>query len=234
MGEYLSRSKGLANSFLFILPLLVMYEVGIALYGSNVKNTADVMIKSPLVFFGRNGSLVFNLVVVTLFVVAMFRVEKEDQLRFGIFIPMFFEGVIYALILGPAVGYLVRYLDRYLSANTMMGGIGFQLILSIGAGVYEEIVFRLLLLSGLNALFIRVFKMKEGAGIIFSIIIGALVFSAIHYIGSLSDTFTGASFLFRFLAGLFLSAVFMFRGLGIAVYTHALYDVLLVIRPVVW
>lgn len=234
MRGYLLQSKSLANSFLFILPLLVMYEVGIALYGSDVKNTADVMVKTPLAVFGQNGSLIFNLIVTIIFFFAMFRVEKRHRLRFGIFIPMFFEGIIYALFLGPIVGYSVGFFCQYILSAPMTTGIGMQILLSVGAGVYEEIVFRLLLLSGLNMLFIRILKINGFASIMLSIIIGSVVFSATHYVGPLSDTFTGTSFLFRFLAGLFLSAIFMFRGLGIAVYTHSIYDVLLVLRHFMW
>src|SRR3989304_5146302 len=61
MKSYYHRSKSLANSFLFILPLLVLYEVGIAMQGSGIKNTADVVIKTPLLLFGKNGSLIFTL-----------------------------------------------------------------------------------------------------------------------------------------------------------------------------
>ena len=51
-----------------------------------------------------------------------------------------------------------------------------------------------------------------------------------HYTGAIGDSFSVHSFLFRFVAGIILSAIFIFRGLGIAVYTHATYDVLTVFR----
>jgi hypothetical protein len=59
----------------------------------------------------------------------------------------------------------------------------------------------------------------------------ALLFTAMHYVGTLGDVFTNANFTFRALSGVILSAIFLFRGLGIAVYTHAIYDVLSVIKP---
>ena len=57
---------------------------------------------------------------------------------------------------------------------------------------------------------------------------GALLFSAVHYIGALGDAFTLPSFMFRFLFGLALNVVFLVRGFGIAAWTHALYDVMIV------
>lgn len=207
-----------------------MYEVSIALYGSQVKNAADVMVKTPLTFLGRNGSLVFNLIVTIIFFVAIFKIEKQHRLKFSIYIPMFFESVLYALFLGPAAGYAVGYIFQHFLAEPMSSGIHTQVLLSVGAGIYEEIVFRLILLSTLSFLFSKVFCFKNIIGIVLSIIIGSIAFSSIHYIGSLSDTFTSASFIFRFAAGMVLSTIYMFRGLGIAVYTHAIYDVLLVFQ----
>ncbi len=230
MKEYYLRSKNLSNSFLFILPLLVLYEIGMAFSGSNVKNSADVMVKTPLAFLGRYGSLTFNFIILIIAFVAVFRLEKKHKLNFRVYIPMFFEAFVYAIILGPLVGRAVAYFDQHFIADPMISGLWSQIILSVGAGVYEEIVFRLILLGGLNLLFIRVLRFRPIASVILSILIGAAAFSGIHYIGSLSDTFTSASFIFRFLAGAVLSAIFMFRGLGIAVYTHAIYDVMLVLR----
>lgn len=228
MRDYIFRSKMLSNGFIFILPLLVMYEVGIALYGSSIKNSADVMVKIPFAFFGRNGSLIFNMLVAIIFFIAVFRLEKEHKLNFGIYFPMFFESFVYAIFLGPIVGRAAGYLAQYFLADPMPANKGMQIILSVGAGVYEEIVFRLILLTVLNLLFVRVFELNKITGIVLSVTIGSLIFSGIHYVGSLSYTFTSVSFIFRFLAGLVLSTIFMLRGLGIAVYTHAIYDVMLV------
>ncbi|MGR3219845.1 MAG: CPBP family intramembrane glutamic endopeptidase [Candidatus Anammoxibacter sp.] len=231
MNDYLARSRKLTNGFIFILPLLVMYEVGIVMYGSQVKNSADVMVKIPFAFFGRNGSLIFNMMVVVIFFIAVFRLEKEHKLKFRIYIPMFIESFVYAVFLGPVVGRAVGYvMQRFLADPMTSSGAGMQIVLSVGAGVYEEIVFRLILLTVLNLLFAKVFGLNKTMGIVLSIIVGSVLFSAIHYVGSLSDTFTSSGFIFRFLAGVVLATIFMLRGLGIAVYTHAIYDVMLVIN----
>ena len=58
------------------------------------------------------------------------------------------------------------------------------------------------------------------------LLIGAVVFSAMHYVGAYGDPFTVPSFTFRFLAGLFFSALFVLRGFGITAWAHALYDVM--------
>ena len=58
-----------------------------------------------------------------------------------------------------------------------------------------------------------------------AIILAALLFSAVHYIGGLADQFTLYSFAFRFISGLILTIIYYFRGFAIAVYTHAFYDI---------
>jgi len=67
MESYYLRSKNIANSFLFILPLLALYEVGIALQGSSIKNASGVFIENFFTLFGKNGHLVFNSLVITFF-----------------------------------------------------------------------------------------------------------------------------------------------------------------------
>ena len=232
MKSYFHRSKSLANSFLFILPLLVLYEVGIAMQGTRIKNTADVIVKTPLILFGKNASLIFNSLVIAFLVVSVFYIEKEYRLNFQIFIPMFLESVVYALFMGYALGFVVyKVLFPYILAKPFSTSIWMGIVLSVGAGVYEEIVFRLFLLTLLYYIFVTLLKINKPISVIISIISGALIFTGMHYVGTLSDSFTYTNFTFRLLSGVFLSAVFMFRGLGIAVYTHAIYDVLSVLKP---
>ena len=162
MKSYYYRSKSLANSFLFILPLLVLYEVGIAMQGSGIKNTADVVIKTPLIVFGRNGSLIFNLLVIAFLFVSVFYIEKEYRFSSLIFIPMLMEGAAYALFMGYVLGFLVYEvlfplaLAKPFSTNMWQG-----IVLSVGAGVYEEIVFRLLFNHGALFYTYKAIKNKE-------------------------------------------------------------------------
>jgi hypothetical protein len=65
---------------------------------------------------------------------------------------------------------------------------------------------------------------------VFATVLGAFIFSAFHYVGPLGDTLELGSFTFRMVAGLLLSGLFLLRGFGIAAWTHALYDVFLVLR----
>ena len=232
MKSYYHRSKSLANSFLFILPLLVTYEVGIAIQGSCVKNTADIIVKTSLALLGKNGSLIFNSLVIIFLFASVFYIEKEYRLSPVIFIPMFMESAVYALFMGYGLGFIVyKVLFPYALSLHFSKDMWMGIILSVGAGVYEEIVFRLLLITLLYFTLTTLLKIYKPIGAIISIITAALIFTFMHYVGSLSDSFTYTNFTFRFLSGIVLSAIFLFRGLGVVVYTHVIYDVLTVLKP---
>lgn len=99
-------------------------------------------------------------------------------------------------------------------------------VLSLGAGIYEELVFRVLLVGGLFGVF-RSSGVGRRPAALFAAGLAALVFSGFHYIGQYGDPFSVSSFLFRFLAGLAFSVLFLIRGFGVTAWTHALYDVIL-------
>jgi hypothetical protein len=98
-------------------------------------------------------------------------------------------------------------------------------VLFVGAGVYEEFLFRLLLLPALVLLFTKGGVPAARAGLL-AILWTSVLFSAAHYIGPGGDSFSLFTFLFRFLAGLFFATVFLHRGFGIVVGCHAAYDLL--------
>jgi membrane protease YdiL (CAAX protease family) len=96
----------------------------------------------------------------------------------------------------------------------------------LGAGIYEELLFRLILLSVL----IWVFQ-RSGAtprvSMIAAIALSSLLFSAAHHVGPYAQwPIPWSVFLFRTLAGVFFSLVYVYRGFGIAAGSHAAYDIL--------
>ena len=66
-----------------------------------------------------------------------------------------------------------------------------------------------------------------------AILFSAVLFSLFHYLGPFGDIFTYKSFYIRALAGIFLGSLYLFRGLGITVYTHIFYDIIIISMPIV-
>jgi membrane protease YdiL (CAAX protease family) len=143
------------------------------------------------------------------------------------------ESALYAIVVAMLVSGVVGLLFAFFAQGTITERAPgyFQLLaLSIGAGIYEELIFRVILVGGIYLL-IRTF-FRDGAYAT-AALIGAVIFSAVHYTGPLGDPFTLASFTFRFLFGLALNVLFLWRGFAVAAWTHALYDVFVVTRGVV-
>jgi membrane protease YdiL (CAAX protease family) len=95
----------------------------------------------------------------------------------------------------------------------------------LGAGIYEELLFRLILLS-LTAWALRRAGVTPRVAMIAAAILTSLLFAAAHNIGPYGELLQARSFLFRVLAGLFFTVVFLYRGFGIAAGSHAAYDIL--------
>jgi membrane protease YdiL (CAAX protease family) len=104
-------------------------------------------------------------------------------------------------------------------------GFSNRLMLALGAGLYEELLFRVLLVGGLAAGLRWVAGLTVPVAGVIAAVIGAAVFSAFHYVGEYGDPWELASFTYRAIAGLVFSGLYLTRGFGITAWTHAMYDV---------
>lgn len=230
---YLRITRSATYGFLSTLPLLVFYEVMIVLVNQGswggVRVGAEVWMKQLLAWIGGVGFAVMG-VVVLLAGIGIFVAERKKKIPLR---PRYFgwivaESAVYAVVVAFFVSGIIGSIfatTLYSPYGQLMEGIGLQLVLSVGAGVYEELLFRVLLVGGLYLLLRRMLR-QAGAAYVLAALVGALLFSAVHYIGALGDVFTLSSFLFRFLFGLMLNVLFLVRGFGVAAWTHALYDVM--------
>ena len=235
MKDYLKRSRAPRYSILFALPLLLLYEgfsallTGSAVEG--VRNGADVLLKSLFLSLGgRDGLAVFGAVLFGTGALLVWRDRKKsgeplDRRVFGF---MLAESAAYATVFGFVVGWLTRLVLLGPGALTIGGAAALtlptQLVVSLGAGIYEELAFRVLLTGGLLWAFHAGFGTGRTASAVLAVVVSSLIFSAFHYVGALGDTFTVASFTFRAIAGVVFSVLYVTRGLGITAWTHALYD----------
>ena len=241
--SYWRSARAPRYSLLFVLPLFVLYEAlasALAAPGVDaVRNAADVLLKTPFVLFsGARGSMVFFATVIGACVYLVGRdLRKSRELRPRIFGLMFLESAIIALLLGVVVGTLTQQLLGGLSALSVQSGdgalkqmgVGTRLMLSLGAGLYEELLFRVLLVGGLAWLLQRFLGGSRVVAGIVAACVGALVFSAFHYIGQYGDPWELGSFTYRAIAGLLFSGLYLTRGFGITAWSHALYDVYVMI-----
>jgi hypothetical protein len=104
-----------------------------------------------------------------------------------------------------------------------------QIITFVGAGIYEEVLFRLLLFAGLAAI-LRFAFLPGWAALLLSAAASSLLFAGAHHFGPYGEAIDPFVFLFRVTAGLYFTLLFWWRGFGIAVGAHAGYDVLVGVR----
>lgn len=107
-----------------------------------------------------------------------------------------------------------------------------DIVTSIGAGIYEELVFRLIMICLLMILFQDALRFDRKKAIIFSVLVSAAMFSAYHHFdflsGQTTEPFNSTVFAFRTIAGIYFAALFAFRGFAITAGTHVFYDIIVV------
>lgn len=216
----------------FVLPLLLTYEVGVVLLdgprGDQVRNGADAFVRwilqasgleqffwAPLLFLA--GLLAWN--------GSRWRDRPPDLA--ATCSGMAVESVVYALLLwalGKELGPLLHRLGVPLAVPRMPTGY-LHLIAFLGAGLYEEALFRLGLLCGLVRM-LELLAVPRRYAVAPAALVAALTFAAVHHLGSYGEPFDGFVFLFRTLAGCYFACLFCVRGFGIAVGAHACYDII--------
>lgn len=222
--SYWSLSRTPLTSLVFSLPLVLAYEGGVLLLGrGSPRNGADVWLRQLLDALGFGAY--FLLPTLTVLGLLAWHHIEHDRWHFSgrVLLGMAAECLLWAAAL---VG-LARLQDQLWPLATPAGWEGplARLVGFCGAGLYEEVLFRLLLLPLVIGVFERL-GASTGRAAVLGLVASSLLFSAAHYVGPLGDAFTLYSFTFRWLAGMFFAFLFVVRGFGIAAGTHATYDVL--------
>src|SRR5690606_2057372 len=143
-----------------------------------------------LVMLGVRGAVAFGVVVVLVgILIAYLERRKHIPIRGRYFGWLVLESAAYALVVALVIGTLVGWMFALMQSGPLTSrrpDFFTMLALSIGAGLYEELIFRVILVGGLY-LIIRTFY-PTGAYAA-AAISGAIIFSGVHYIGPLGDPF---------------------------------------------
>ncbi len=224
---YWVESRRPLASLLFIVPLLVVYETGVLLFGPEpVRNGADVWLRQLLDLIGFGQYFLLPILTVGTLLAWHYLTREPWKLSRGLMVGMAAESVALAICLRLILQVQIVVFSQWASpvllsvTPTIARAVGF-----LGAGIYEELLFRLLLLGPVTWALCRL-GMKPMLGWATAVIATSLLFAAAHHVGPGGYPFNGFDFAFRFLAGAFFSILFLYRGFGIAVGAHAGYDFL--------
>jgi len=239
MNDYLKRTRSPWFSFLLVMPLLLLYQATtlLANWGEarSVVNGADALIQRLVHAVGVSGWLGSWLVLAAVAGIVVFRATPAKERKapggrdlFGAAV----ECAVYALVFGGIVALISKTVlpgYGYLRSGVPLSlSLGQQVSSSLGAGLYEELVFRLILLSGTAWALVKL-GWKPAAALTTAAVASSLLFSLFHYVGPLGEPFTLTSFTFRAVAGMLLAGLYVARGFGIVAWTHALYDLFLLV-----
>jgi membrane protease YdiL (CAAX protease family) len=218
---YWVESRRPLAALAFIAPLLVVYEVGVLALGA--QNGADALMRRLLGSLGFGQHLVLPMLTVCILLGWQYLSRQPWRISVGTLPLMAVE----CLLLGFAL-LVVAWLSRSIVVQGIWSQVRDWLRQSVGylgAGIYEELLFRLILFGATTWALNRV-GMKPRHATIAAAVVISLLFAAAHHIGPGGEDFSRHKFVFRTLAGLFFTAVFVYRGFGIAAGSHAAYNLL--------
>ena len=220
----------LLTSMLLVFPLFLVYQVGV-LGLPEVHNGADLVTSELLsLLHGRIGIyILINLGLAAAFAITIAVLRGKNEFQVRMFVPVVVESSAYALLMGSFILFVMQdvlHVPPGLSTATSPANASVlgKIVLSFGAGVHEELVFRLILISALTAIGSRLLGLGRFANTAVAFLISSALFSAAHHVIG-GEPWRVGVFVYRLLCGLVFATIFQVRGFGVAVYTHALYDI---------
>ncbi len=248
---YFQRTQTLSLSLMYVLPWLLIYEIGLVILQPQAQNAAGVIVWLLFSLLGP-AHIVFNLVVMLVILVAALRIRKQGGLS-PHYVPLLVvETTVWAVLMGGFAVVFTTVAQENLPTLGLLlpleAGVGdlfgappegwnpgtFAIVSSVvhsaGAGFYEELVFRLILLTVLIWFFRKLLSSKEDprrnqfAAIFLAVLISSVLFALAHHLDPANPP-TLAPMIFRTVCGAFLAVIFILRGFAAAVYTHTIYDI---------
>ncbi|MGH7163387.1 MAG: CPBP family glutamic-type intramembrane protease [Planctomycetota bacterium] len=218
--SYVRASRDLAVGYLFLVPLLGFYQLGV-MVDPAARNGAGHLFDEMLRRFGAWGTVILNLVLLSLLFFSLMRAGRARWGRPGIYGWMFLESLAWGALL---VGF-----GRVAHAELLaLPPAARHVVVAAGAGVYEEALFRLFLLGGAALLLRRGLDAPPALAFLAALAFSSIAFSwAHHTVGG--EPWDRRVFVYRAVMGGALGVLYRFRGLGIVAYAHASYDVLLLL-----
>jgi len=213
------------TSLVLTVPVFLIYHLGILVI--DLRNGVDLV--STATFALLEQSVAAYIAVTLAIAAGLFGagwwLRREGKIRPAKLLPVVGESVLWSVVMLLLLGWATNQIFAQQIGERALGPVE-KIVMAAGAGFHEELIFRVGLFAGGTWLLSRAKKLGPTWAAVIAAIVSSLLFSTMHYVGALGDTISIVSFTFRVLAGLYLAALYRFRGFAVAVYTHAFYDVL--------
>ncbi|HEX4339384.1 MAG TPA: CPBP family intramembrane glutamic endopeptidase [Polyangiaceae bacterium] len=217
------------SDLVLTLPMFIGYHLGVIFLP--IRNAADVVTRELVALAGHDRAAYggLTLAIGLAYVLVLGLAGRGHALRWQRFVLIAFEGIVYAVAVRLVASYVVgRVFLGPDPATVQESGPFTGVVMSLGAGFYEELLFRVALFGGGLHVVKLFFPVSSATRRLVVPVVWALItsaaFSAWHYIGPLGDPFEAQSFLFRWVCGLVFVTIYALRGFAPVVWTHAVYD----------
>lgn len=236
MLSYLSLRPNWSTEILFVFPVFFAYQVGT--FYTTQRNGVDLI--STLVFRLKASSeaaflALFGVLLAALAVLYLW-MRRRERFQLRMVLPVLIESAVYALVMGNLILFVMTQILGVPPPSVSLPRLGagqaesldawMVVYISAGAGLHEELVFRVLVFGGVFWLLTRRQSTSRLVAMIIALALSAVLFSAAHHVPPHGEPFTLFAFLYRLLAGALFGVLYAYRGFAVAVYTHVLYDVL--------
>jgi hypothetical protein len=210
-----------------VFPLFLTYQLGILGRGGTGQNGVDFVTKALIELCERDlGNYLGVLGALLLAYAALLLVlRRHSDFHPRVFVPMLAEAGFYAVTMGTLILFVIHNFLEIVPRLAVAGAVPLAdvAVISAGAGLHEELIFRVIGMGGLGFLLAGITGPRRAW--LFALVLSSLIFSLAHHIGPAGEAFTFAAFVYRALAGVFFALVYQLRGFAVAAWTHALYDV---------
>ena len=229
---YPFRSQRPLATLLFLLPMVLLYEAALPIYGADQLHHvyhdiyARRLLQQLFAHFGVTGYYLPGLIVMV--VLLSWHFVSRDRWYFepSVYGWMWIESLLLAL---PLFVFMLVVFRPQCPEAAMQGNLEAirwqaQLLFSVGAGIYEELLFRLLGVTLIHAVLVDMLAMPSVIGTVVAVLASAIAFALYHF--GPGKPFQWVSCLFFAAAGVYFAVIYLLRGFGIVAGTHALYDVM--------
>jgi hypothetical protein len=208
------------DALVFLLPLIIFYEAASVTRADRV--IAFDLMRRFFELFGTVAVWAPGIGVLTVLLATHIASGQPWRIRWGRVGLMYFEAAFLAI---PLLG--LNWLIPLTAGEAITPTLVDRLALGIGAGIYEELVFRLVLISIMVMIGVDLLKLKPSSVAVVAVLLSSLAFAAHHHAPFGTEPFAEIPFFFRTIAGTYLAIIFWYRGYGSAAGCHAAYNVAL-------
>ncbi len=226
IGPYWNRSREPLQILVFILPLVAIYEIGllVAARGGWPQPRLLAYRKVEEAFEAMGLATAGSALPAVLVVVAILAWQILSRRSWRVHWPTTLVMAAESLALAvPLILFATLLSNGAVSAQIAEShapGVAGRLVMSVGAGLYEEFLFRWITIATIHALLVDGLRVGDRTATGIAVVVSSGLFMIAH--GATSPAYM----VFYFGSGVFFSIVYVMREFGVAAGTHVAYDVL--------